>query len=512
MTMSDPSSGRDPVEELAEEFAARYRRGEHPSVAEYTDKYPELAEQIRKLFPALVVIEQLGSVAAPPTGPFDGEGGLLPQQLGDYRILREVGRGGMGVVYEAVQESLGRHVALKILPFHRLMDPLHLERFRREARAAAQLHHTNIVPVFGVGEAEGIHYYAMQFIQGQGLDVVLQEVRRLRGRKSGAAVEEKQPRHDLSLSIAHGLLNGRFQEGPADEDASADHVTTAEPAVPRLPTGSGQSTFANGATAATADRQSDLASQTEWQYCRSVAQVGVQVAEASAYAHKERILHRDIKPSNLLLDTRGMVWITDFGLAKAEGSDDLTSPGDIVGTLRFMAPERFQGKADPRSDLYSLGITLYEMLALRPAFADANRARLVERVTHEEPPRLRELDPHIPRDVETIVQKAIAKETADRYPSAEALAADLRRFLNNEPIQARPVGELERLWRWSKRNPMVASLTVAVFVLMAAVAGVATVGYVGEAEQRAAARQDRALTDLLALNAPARVIRFFVRP
>jgi Protein kinase domain len=154
------SSGREAVEELAEEFAARYRRGEHPSVSEYTDKYPELAEQIRELFPALVVMEQLGSVAGPPTGPFDpkaGEGSVPPQQLGDYRILREVGRGGMGVVYEAVQESLGRHVALKILPFHRLMDPLHLDRFRREARAAAQLHHTNIVPVFGVGEAEGIH-------------------------------------------------------------------------------------------------------------------------------------------------------------------------------------------------------------------------------------------------------------------------------------------------------------------------------------------------------------------
>src|SRR5262249_16869899 len=155
--MSDPSSGRDPVEELAEQFAARWRQGEHPSVTEYADKYPALAEQIRELFPALVAMEQLGSVAGPPTGPFNPkvrERDVLPERLGDYRILREVGRGGMGVVYEAVQESLGRHVALKILPFHRLMDPLHLERFRREARAAAQLHHTNIVPVFGVGEAE----------------------------------------------------------------------------------------------------------------------------------------------------------------------------------------------------------------------------------------------------------------------------------------------------------------------------------------------------------------------
>src|SRR5262249_11150472 len=136
MTMSDPSSARDPVEELAEEFAARYRRGEHPSLSEYTDKYPQLAEQIRELFPAMVVMEQVSSLAGPPTGPFvprTSDSSVVPQQLGDYRILREVGRGGMGVVYEAMQESLDRHVALKILPFHRLMDPTHLERFRREA-------------------------------------------------------------------------------------------------------------------------------------------------------------------------------------------------------------------------------------------------------------------------------------------------------------------------------------------------------------------------------------------
>ncbi|HLJ91701.1 MAG TPA: hypothetical protein VKU02_00775 [Gemmataceae bacterium] len=160
--MSIESSSRDPVEKLAEEFAARYRRGERPSLTEYTEQYPELAEQIRDLFPALVIMEQFGSVAGSASGPFRpgaADRAPPPEHLGDYRILREVGRGGMGIVYEAVQESLGRHVALKILPFHQLMNPIHLERFRREARAAAQLHHTNIVPVFGIGEAEGVHYY-----------------------------------------------------------------------------------------------------------------------------------------------------------------------------------------------------------------------------------------------------------------------------------------------------------------------------------------------------------------
>jgi WD40 repeat protein/serine/threonine protein kinase len=497
--MSDASSGRDPVEKLAEEFAARCRKGEHPSLSEYTEKYPQLAEQIREVFPALVIMEHFGSVAGPPTGPFEHrtkESRPVPDQLGDYRILREVGRGGMGIVYEAVQESLGRHVALKILPFHRLMDPTHLERFRREARAAAQLHHTNIVPVFGVGEAEGIHYYAMQFIQGQGLDAVLQEVRRLRHRKSGAAADNKEPASALSISIAQGLLSGQFQEVPVGtghalavpqvEGVTRSHLG----ANARNPAGCGSE-----AGVETTNAQSDFAGQTEAQYCRSVAQVGVQVAEALAYAHRQRILHRDIKPSNLLLDTQGMVWITDFGLAKAEGSEELTSPGDIVGTVRFMAPERFQGKADPRSDIYSLGITLYEMLTLRPAFADSNRARLVERVTHEVPLRPRKVDPHTPPDLDTIVMKAIAKEPADRYLTAQELAEDLVRFLNGRPIQARPVGRVERLWRWSKRNPMVASLTAAVFVLLAVVAGVASVGYVGEAAERAEADRQRAAAE-----------------
>src|SRR5215813_4722049 len=167
--MATQSSGRDPVEKLAEEFAERYRRGERPSLTEYTDKYPELAGQIRELFPALVVMEELGSA---PGGRADGFGppgageGPVPRQLGEYTLLREVGRGGMGVVYEAVQESLGRHVALKVLPGGTLGGPTHLERFRREARAVARLHHSNIVPVFGVGQHGGVHFYAMQFIRG----------------------------------------------------------------------------------------------------------------------------------------------------------------------------------------------------------------------------------------------------------------------------------------------------------------------------------------------------------
>jgi serine/threonine protein kinase len=174
--MNDSDSEADPLVPLAEEFAERYRRGERPSLGEYTERYPEQAERIRHLFPALVEMERLGSVGGPAAGDFAGIAtgrGRVPPQLGEYRILREVARGGMGVVYEAVQESLGRHVALKVLPAAGLMAPTQLERFRREARAAARLHHTNIVPVFGVGEHEGVHYFAMQLIRGQSLDHVL---------------------------------------------------------------------------------------------------------------------------------------------------------------------------------------------------------------------------------------------------------------------------------------------------------------------------------------------------
>src|SRR5438128_7196223 len=215
--MDSPPSEPDLLDHLAEEFVARLRRGERPSLSEYTHKHPDLADEIRDLFPALVMMEDLGSVAGRPALP---QAGPLPEQLGDFRILRKIGRGGMGVVYEAVQESLGRHVALKVLPFHALMEPTILERFRREARAAARLHHTNIVPVFGIDEHEGIHYYAMQFIQGQSLDEVIEEVKRLR---QGQATSAAEPVHPLSSSVAKALLSGQFQTGTLDTRESDPH-------------------------------------------------------------------------------------------------------------------------------------------------------------------------------------------------------------------------------------------------------------------------------------------------
>ena len=192
-------------------------------------------------------------------------------------------------------------------------------------------------------------------------------------------------------------------------------------------------------------------------FFRSVAQIGRQAAQGLAYAHARGIVHRDIKPSNLLLDTDGVVWITDFGLAKAE-DDGLTATGDILGTLRYMAPERFRGEGDARADIYALGLTLYELLTLRPAYDSSDRLKLIEQIKTEEPTRPRSIDRRIPRDLETIVLKAIDKEPGARYPTADAMAEDLRRFLADEPIKARQVSTSERYWRWARRNPVIATL------------------------------------------------------
>jgi serine/threonine protein kinase len=441
----EQQTGRNPVEEVAEEFLARYRRGERPAVSEYTSRYPELADEIRDLFPALVVLEEAGPREADRAIAFRGRimaDGRTPSRLGDYRIVREIGRGGMGVVYEAVQEPLGRHVALKVLPYEAAADPICLKRFTREARAAARLHHTNIVPVFDVGEHEGVHYYAMQFIQGQGLDEVLAELCRVRFGKETA-------KDDRSRQITDSVLSGRF--------ADAELPTKGEE-VAQEPHRSPLTTPPSDSITSAAESGS--------QYFRSVARLGLQAAEALAYAHGERVLHRDIKPSNLLLDVSGRLWVMDFGLAK-DDSEDITRAGDVVGTLRYMAPERFSGPADARADVYSLGLTLYEFLTLRAAFDETDRARLVRRITREEPAAPRRLDRQIPRDLETIALKAIAKEPNRRYPSAAAMAEDLRRFLADRPILARRTSWAGHAWRWCRRNPMVASLLAVIGLILA---------------------------------------------
>ena len=461
--MLESSADRDPLERLAEEFVTRYRSGQRPALTEYCGRHPELAEQIRELFPALVEMEQLKPVTTDRTGDFIPTiEPADPVRVGEFRILRAVGRGGMGVVYEAVQESLGRHVALKLLPAEALADPRRLERFRREAKAAARLHHTNIVPVFGTGEADGRHFYAMQFIDGHPLDAVIEEVRRLKD-KSAAA----RPERAVS-GVAEALLTGAF-------------VQSAPPAQTPLPGPIASS------SAVSSPALSGSLSDGGRHYWEAVARIGAQAADALAYSHSQGIQHRDIKPANLLLDLRGTLWVTDFGLAKATDADDLTHAGDVVGTLRYLAPERFDGKGDERADLYALGLTLYELLTLKPAFTADTRAKLVEQVVAASPPRPRTVNPAVPRDLETVVLKATARDPALRYASAAEMAEDLQRYLQDLPIRARRASSAEQAWRWCRRNPAVASLLTALLLVFATGAAVASWFAV-----RADAERDRA--------------------
>jgi WD40 repeat protein/serine/threonine protein kinase len=450
-----------PVEALAEELLRRYRQGERPSLAEYLERYPELAEQIRAVFPALIAVEQLKPASADASAAAEAAAALGPlggrERIGAYRLLRVLGRGGMGVVYEAEHESLGRRVALKVLPVDAARDAKLLARFLRESRAAAQLHHSNIVPVFEVGQEGDIFFYAMQYIQGQPVDAVIQELQRLRTASGGVPVPQ-------ASAVARSLLTGQYE--PA---RSLDARVDAEPPPNVAPVAD-----VPMPTALSGQSELSMVESNYRLYCRNVARLGLQVAEALAYAHGRGIVHRDIKPSNLLLDTAGLAWVSDFGLAKTQ-EHALTETGDLVGTLRYMAPERFQGVCDARADVYALGLTLYELLLLRPAFDAPDRLRLIDQIGHQEPARPRIVDPRIPRDLETILMKAIEKEPWRRYSSAEALAGDLRRFLADEPIHARRIGPVERLGRWGRRNPLVAGLSAAV-VLVAALGFVGVLG------------------------------------
>ncbi len=203
----------------------------------------------------------------------------------------------------------------------------------------------------------------------------------------------------------------------------------------------------------------------------------MQVADALQYAHEQGTLHRDVKPGNLLLDGSGTVWVADFGLAKLAEHDNVSRSGDVVGTLAYMPPETFDGQADARSDTYSLGLTLYEMLTLRPAYDGRDRGKLVHRITQGDLAPPRKYNPHIPRDLETIVLKAVAHDAADRYPTAGEFAEDLHRFLDDRPILARRTSAPERLWRWCRRNRLVAALAATALLLLILVAGVSSVGF-----------------------------------
>jgi len=440
--------------DLVAEITDRLHASQPVSLADYVERYPEFAERLQTLLPSLELLHSLGSSTGADSAPGrDAE--PHPGTLGDFRILREIGRGGMGVVYEAEQVSLNRRVALKVLPLAGAMDSRQLQRFKIEAQAAAQLHHTNIVPVHYVGCERGVHFYAMQFIEGESLAAVI-----------------------AALKNTHHKVTKDTEETQAYAPPSL-----CPPCLCGESSGSPPST----AVALTTDYSSK-----PHEYYRRVAELGIQAAEALDFAHEHGVIHRDVKPANLLVEAgtplapvgeRGggegvRLWVTDFGLAQVQGDARMTMTGDLVGTLRYMSPEQALAKrvvVDHRTDVYSLGATLYELLTLEPAFAGTDRQELLRQIAFEEPRPPRRVKRTIPAELETIVLKALEKNPADRYATAKEMAEDLRRFVMDEPIRAKRPGMVQRLRKWGRRHRAgvtAAALCLFVVAMLAGINGV----------------------------------------
>ncbi|MDO5310104.1 MAG: serine/threonine-protein kinase [Planctomycetia bacterium] len=547
----DAPAEDDLFERLCEEFIEAFRHGQARSVEDYAHEYPEYAEEILELFPTLLLLER-GASDSRSLSNISGEmdrRALEPQKvkrLKNYRILREIGRGGMGVVYEAWDDVLERMVALKVMKIFPGEEEQTLRRFQREAKTAARLHHTNIVPVFGSDAVDNQFYYAMQLIEGVSLDEFLrlksheasqslsqttkshkpwrkktrntekpkaEETSRSSASNASVSSEEVLPDGTTAASATRALeelpqrsayelpesapaflkrpnalrssLYGEHYEVPKAPDAPSElqrdltrRIHANESAATRL-------TQEHEDSEAQASSQSDekahdfarLLKQapsfllsvpvTSAQYYRRVAEIGIQAANALDYAHRHNVVHRDIKPSNLIIDDDGVLWITDFGLAKPLNESNLTRQGQLVGTLRYLAPEALAGKFSPLTDIYSLGLTLYEMLTFTPAFDESNYTKLFAQASAGVTTKPRKLNAKIPSDLETIILKALEFSPEKRYRTASEMADDLQRFLEERPIRARRVGPIESLWRWRQRNRLAASL-ISLSVLLAA--------------------------------------------
>ena len=351
------------------------------------------------------------------------ESGL--RSFGEFEIVREIGRGGMGIVYEAHQPSLNRRVALKVLSVGADFSKNAIFRFQREAEAAARLHHTNIVPIHTTGVENHIPYYAMELVKGPSLDFVLNQ---LRGDSTPADARS---------------ADADSSEKPIT-DRSKDDVETA--IISREETYN--------------EASSSLGSGRD--YFDNIARMISEVADALDHAHDEGVIHRDIKPSNLLLGPDGRVQINDFGLARIVEQPSVTGTGELMGSPRYMSPEQIsdEKKVDHRTDIYALGVTLYELITLKQAFGGNERERVFSDILNTEPKSPRKIDNRIPLDLQTICQKAMEKDANRRYQSAAAFAADLRHFVNRRSIMAKRVGPLGRGLRWCKRNRSLASVSV----------------------------------------------------
>jgi serine/threonine protein kinase/Flp pilus assembly protein TadD len=435
---------------LVEQLNARLEAGEPVDREEIERQYPEFATELRDLLPAMALLVNLSRSRSSALAIRDDDGAPLGE-LGDYRIVREVGRGGMGVVYEAEQISLGRSVALKMLPYAATMDPKQLQRFKNEAKAAASLRHEHIVHVYGVGCERGVHYYAMEFIDGQTLAQLI----------AGMRNAGESPAQATAAYVPAPLSS------PAAKPGMADKTDTAR----------------------VADLSTERSGPKGREFYRTAAGLIAQAADALEHAHGLGIVHRDVKPANLLVDAAGKLYVSDFGLARFGPDAGLTVSGDLLGTLRYMAPEQAlarHGLVDHRADIYGMGATLYELLSGRPAVDAAERAVILRQIAFEDPTPPRRRDKSIPEELETITLKALAKNPNERYATAGELADDLRHWLDDKPIRARRPSLAQRARRWGRRHRTLAWAATAV-LLTAGVMLAGSIGYV--ARDRTAQRQ-----------------------
>ena len=466
------------LDDAIDEIVEMQRIGQRPNLVDFIRRFPAIEAQLTEMFPALLAIKHVddSSVLSLPNAEttIEERSQEFPKRLGDFELHEELGRGGMGVVFSATQISLNRPVALKILSRHLSTNPKFTARFLRESQSAARLQHPNIVQVFGNGNDQGLSFYAMQLIQGQSLDRVLNEIqilsrnqkREMQGKdwhaKSTAfPISQMLARKDLPNDINSSRTSPRSPSG----ELSFDDMEWRS-------TGKGRSSKVTAAKTQYPSIGFDQTGVSSLRYFNNVARLAKSVASAIHYAHLHGIVHRDIKPSNLVLDESGTIWVTDFGLAKLKSESDLTQTGDVMGTLRYIAPEQLDGQSGASCDIYSLGATVYEMLTLQSVIRSDNKIEMMQQVREREPLAPRSIDPRIPIDLETITLKALEKDPKKRYQCGLELAEEFQRFLEGRPILARPTSSLDRGLRWARRNrPLATSIAVLAIGLIVASVG-----------------------------------------
>ena len=437
------------------EFLRLVETGNPPSPTEFIRRYPHLRNPLTEFFrnehDFAELAEPIREIQTQLQSDLEA---LLGRHLGDYVVIEEIGRGGMGIVYSARQKSLGRLVAIKVLSPSLQSKPRYIERFQREAKVAARLHHAHIIPVHGVAYESGYHFYVMQLIDGCCLDQISGQI------AEGTEKLDEFRNDKLANELARWLV---FGELPAEKNASL-----LEPlASSKQSRGFSDKALLDTQTRTNLPTEFSRTSGKSGFYQR-VAMIGYQISSALSFAHGNGVLHRDIKPGNIMLDRNCHAWIADFGLVKVANEHRLTETNGLLGTLKYMAPESFGGKYDGRSDLYGIGLTLWELLSGKRAFEGEHPSEITRQITERGVSYLQ----NVPRELAVVVAKSTALNPADRYANADDFAADLGRFLKGEPVLARKISWPEQLARWAGRNRVAAwSLAVTLLVTVTAIIG-----------------------------------------